>query len=181
MPCQCVDVVCKLTNDQTAMKIFPIIFLLTLSFGLFAQDKIAGRYRDYFGSRIQLDADSTFEYTWHFDLSGSWTKGKWSLKKDTVNFHMTPTYDTISYINNEGTSADKLILSVDKTSERLTPEQYASMGLSSVGQNIQPYPDKLFFKRQRLYNIRNGRLVKKRIKGFWTKKKWNPWFFKSED
>jgi hypothetical protein len=156
------------------MKILTTIFLLTLSFSLFAQDKIVGRYRDYFGSRIQINADSTFKYTWHFDLSASWTKGTWSLKNDTIYFHMIPTYDTISYKNNGGTSTDKLVLSVDETPERLTPEQLLSRGLSSGGQNLQNYPDKLFFKSQRLYNIKNGKLVKKKIKGFWTKKKWRP-------
>jgi hypothetical protein len=94
---------------------------------------------------------------------------------------MIPTYDTISYKNNGGTSTNKLVLSVDETPERLTPEQLLSRGLSSGGQNLQNYPDKLFFKSQRLYNIKNGKLIKKKIKGFWTKKKWRPWFFKSED
>lgn len=178
---QCLTVERKLTNDQTTMRVLTITLLLTISFSLFAQDKIAGHYRNYFGSRIQLNADSTFKYTWHFDLSGSWTKGIWSLKNDTVYFRMIPTYDTVSYKNNDGTSTDKLILSVDETSDRITSEQYASMGLSSGGQNIQPYPDKLFFKCQKLFEIRNGKLVKKKIKGFWTKKKWRPWFFKSDN
>ncbi|HEY5408902.1 MAG TPA: hypothetical protein VIJ92_17560 [Ginsengibacter sp.] len=163
------------------MKILTIIFLLTLSFSLVAQHKIVGHYRDYFGDRIQLNADSTFEYTWHFDLSASWTKGTWSLKKDTLYFQMLPIYDTISYKNNDGTSADKLILSLNDTSERLTPEQYAGMGLPSGGQNFQSYPDKLFFKKGRLYKTYNGRLFVKKQKGFWTKKKWSPWFFKSDD
>ena len=171
----------KLTDDQTAMKILTIILLLTLSFSLFAQDKIVGHYRDYFGSRIQLNTDSTFKYSWSFDLSVSWTKGTWLLKNDTVYFHMIPTYDTISYKNNNGTSADKLILSVDETSDRLTPDQYAGMGLSSGGQNIQPSPDKLFFKGQKLFAIKNGKLVKKRVKGFGANKKWSPWFFKSDE
>jgi hypothetical protein len=161
------------------MKILIIIFFLALSFCSFGQDKITGNYRDHFSSRIQLNADGTFKYTWHFDLSASWTKGTWSMDNDTIYFHMIPTYDTISYKNNDGTPADKLILSVDETPERLTPEQYASMGLSSGGQNIQSYPIKLFFKSERLYNIQNGKLVKKKIKGFWTNKKWSPWFFKS--
>lgn len=163
------------------MKISIIGILLSLSFSLFAQKKVVGRYRDYFGSRIELNADSTFKYTWHFDLSGSWTKGTWFLKNDTVYFNMIPTYDTISYKNNSSASSDKLILSVDETPERLTPEQYTGMGLSSGGQNLQSYPDKLFFKRGRLYKIYNRRLVVKKQTGFWTNKKWNPWFFKSED
>lgn len=171
----------KLTNNQYIMRILLITLLLTISLNLFAQDRVAGRYRNYFGSRIQLNVDSTFKYTWHFDLSGSWTKGTWSLKNDTVYFRMIPTYDTVRCKNNDGTFADKLILSADEISEKMTSDEYVGMGLSSGGQNIQPYPDKLFFKRQKLFEVKNGKLVKKKIKGFWTKKKWRPWFFKSDD
>jgi hypothetical protein len=163
------------------MKISIATILFILSFNLSAQRSIIGRYRDYFGSRLELNADSTFKYSWRFDLSYSWTKGTWSFKNDTLCFHMLPTYDTISYKNNDGSSPDKLILSVDETSERLMPEQYTGMGLSSGGQNIQGYPDKLFSKKGRLYKIYNRRLVKKKQRGIWTKKKWTPWFFKSDD
>ena len=58
---------------------------------------------------------------------------------------MIPTYDTISYKNNDGTSADKLILSEDETPERLTPDQYAIMGLSSGGQNLQTLSYQIIF------------------------------------
>jgi hypothetical protein len=164
------------------MKNLMTTILLFLSLSLFAQKNNVGRYRDHFGSRIGLNADSTFKYSWRFDLSYSWTKGTWSLKDDTVYFRMIPTYDTINYKNNDGTSADKLILSVDETPERLTSEQYAGMGLSSGGQNIQGYPDKLFYKKGRLYKVYKGQLITKKQKGFWgTNKKWNPWYFKSDD
>ncbi|MES1216663.1 MAG: hypothetical protein ABUT20_14200 [Bacteroidota bacterium] len=162
------------------MKIFSTTVLLALSFSLFAQD-IIGRYRDYFGSRIELKADGNFKYTWHFDLSASWTKGTWILNNDTVYFYMTPTYDTIIYKNNDGTSTDKLILSVDEIPERLTLEQNISRGLSSGGQNFQSCPDKLFFRKKRLYKIYKGQLVVKKQKGIWTNKKWNPWYFKSSE
>ncbi len=164
------------------MKILMTNALLFLSLSLFAQKSIIGRYRDYFGNRIELNADSTFKYSWRFDLSYSWTKGKWSLNDDTLYFQMIPTYDTISYKNSDSSWADKLILSVDEKSERITPKQYTDMGLSSGGQNIQSYPDKLFFKKGKLYIVYNGRLIVKRQNGFWgSKKKWNPWYFKSDD
>ena len=163
------------------MKFLTITLLLTLSFDLLAQNKIVGHYRDYFGSRIQLNADNTFRYTWNFDMSGSWTKGTWTLNGDTVYFHMVPTYDTLMQTSTSGITSDTFILSTDEISERITQEQYAGMGLSSGGQNRTSYPEKLFFKRQKLYEVKNGKLVKKKIKGFWTKKKWSPWFFKSED
>lgn len=163
------------------MKILITTALLFLSLDLFAQTSIFGLYRDHFGSRIELNADSTFKYSWRFDLSYSWTKGKWSLKDDTLYFQMIPTYDTISSKNSDGSSADKLILSVDETPERLTLKQYAGIGLSSGGQNIQGYPDKLFLKKDRLYKVYKGRLIIKKRKGFWgTNKRWNPWYFKSD-
>ncbi len=168
-------------TSKMAMKILIITALLNLSLGLFAQKNIVGRYRDYFGSRIELNVDSTFKYTWNFDMAASWTKGTWSFKNDTVYFHMIPTYDTVSYKNNNGYSADKLILSVDEIAERMTPEQYTGMGLSSGGQNIQPWPEKLFFKKQKLFAIKDGKLVKKKVRRFWTKKKRRPWYFKSDD
>ena len=171
----------KLANDQTTMKILTITILLTLPFGLPAQDKIVGRYRDYFGSHIQLNADNTFKYTWHFDMSGGWTKGTWAFKNDTVYFHMLPTYDTLSYIRATGLTVDSLILSTDEIPERFKLEQYTQMGLSSGGQNRIPYPEKLFYKNGKLYGIKDKKLIKKKQKEFWTGKKFPPWFFKSDD
>jgi hypothetical protein len=135
-------------TTKVNMKISAITILLLLSLTLFAQKNILGRYRDYFGGQIELKADSTFKYAWHFDLSYSWTKGIWFLNNDTIYFHMIPTYDTVNYKNNIGAFVDKLILSVDETSERLNEVQYAVLGLSSGGQNKQNFPEKLFFKRK---------------------------------
>ena len=162
------------------MRILTTIFLLTLPFTLFAQHKIVGHYRDHFGSRIQLHNDKTFNYTWHLDLSASWTKGTWTIKNDTVYFHVITTFDTISYKNKSGILTDTLVLSTDEIPVRLTQKQYAGQGLSSGGQNQYPCPDKLFFKRQKLFGIKDGKLITKKIRGFWTKKKWSPWFFKSD-
>ncbi len=115
------------------MKIFIITFLLLLPFSLFSQDNFAGRYSGYFGNRIQINTDNTFEYTWHFDLSASWTKGTWTSKNDTVYFHVIPIYDTISYRTKNGFAGDTLILSTDTIPERLTQEQLSGRGLSSRG------------------------------------------------
>ena len=155
--------------------------MLTFPFNLLAQDKIVGHYRDHFSSRIQLNNDKTFKYTWHLDLSAIWTKGTWTINNDTVYFHVIPTFDTINYKNKNGLLTDTLILSTDEIPERLTQEQYAGQGLSSGGQNRTPCPDKLFYKGQKLFAIKDGKLVKNKIRGFWTKKKWSPWFFKSDD
>ena len=157
-----------------------------LSLSSVAQKNVLGHYKDYFGNNIELNADSTFKYTFHFDLSGSWTKGTWSLKNDTVYFQMIPTYDTISYKNKDGTFADKLILSVDEKPERITvrqntnglPELNSDAGLVSGGQNFQGYPRKLFFKNGRLYKIDKGQIVVKKQNALWINKKFVPWYFK---
>lgn len=171
----------KLTDDQTTMKILTIIFLLTLSFSLFGQDKIVGRYRDHFGSRIQLNSDKTFKYTWNFDLSASWTKGTWTMEGDTLYLHMIPTYDTLQHTSSKGKSSDTLIFSSDEIPERITPEQNAATVLSSGGQNRMAHPEKLVYRKGRLYKIINRKLLTKKQKGFWSGKKWDPWYFKSDD
>jgi hypothetical protein len=43
------------------------------------------------------------------------------------------------------------------------------------------YPERLVVKKGRLYKVQNGKLVNKKQKGFWTGKKWDPWFFKSDN
>jgi len=41
------------------------------------------------------------------------------------------------------------------------------------------YPEKLVFKKGRLYKVVNGKLLTKKQKGILSNKKWNLWFFKS--
>ena len=168
----------------TNMKIFTINFLLILSHTLTAQKNIVGKYRDHFGNSIQLNADNTFEYTWNFDMSSSWTKGTWTLIADTVYFHMVPIYDTLSQTNANGITSDSLILSTDKIPERFTKEEFAAMLLSSGGQNRMAYPDKLVFRKGRLYKIQKGKLVSKKKRGFWSGKKgkkWVSWYFRIDE
>lgn len=161
------------------MRFITITFLLLCTFSLFAQDKRVGRYRDYFGNRIELNADSTFRYTWNFDLQSSWTKGSWTTLNDTVFFHKLPVYDTLRYTNQNNFSVDSLMLSTNEKSEIIRAVD--TNVLLSYGQNYRVYPDKLFSRKGRLYKIRDGFLFKKKQKGSWTNKKWNPWYFKGDD
>ena len=114
-------------------------------------------------------------------MSSSWTKGIWTKNGDTVYLHMIPTYDTLTKTNSNGVNSDTIILSDNEISDRITPSQAAAILLSSGGQNRSNYPDKLLFRKGRLYKIHNGKLVTKKQKGFWTAKKWDPWFFRSND
>ena len=166
---------------RNTMKIVTIALLLVLPLALFSQEGVSGRYRDYFGSRFYLNVDGTFKYTWNFDLASSWTKGTWVLRRDTVYLKMVPTYDTVSISKPNDSTVDSLILSEDEVSERLTQLQFAGMLLSGGGQNRQGYPEKLVVKKGRLYKIQNGKIVTRKQKGFWSSKKWDPWYFKSND
>jgi hypothetical protein len=166
------------------MRIFTAIFLLTVSFTSSAQKNVVGKYRDHFGNSIQLNLDSTFEYTWRFDLSSSWTKGTWILRSDTVYFHMVPIYDTLMQTNVNCMTSDTLILSTDRIAERFTQIEFVSMLLSSGGQNRVAYPSKLLFRKGRLYKIQKGKLVLKRRRGFWSttkQKKCPSWYFKIDE
>ena len=154
--------------------------MLTFSFKLFSQNKIAGYYEDYFGNSIFLNSDSSFKYNWNFDLASSWSKGTWSYKNDTIYFHVTPVYDTLKLIKENNLFKDTLVLSQDENSGRLTQGQFIGVLLSGGGQNRKPSPDKLLFKKGRLYEIVNGKLLRKKRKGFWSNKKWYPWYFKSD-
>ena len=158
------------------------IFCITLFFCstvLKAQNKIVGKYADYFGRNLQLKSDSTFDYTYRFDLYATWTQGIWSLRNDTVYLEWKPVYDTVRVQTASSIDKDSLMLSLDRTAERT--ELPDAQVLHSGGQNYYPYPQKLFHTRDRLNSISNdGKLVKKKTRGIWTKKKFPPWFRKLE-
>ena len=164
------------------MKYLLTIFFLCFGSTLKAQvekDHLIGKYQDYFGDRIEIKADSTFRYSWQFDLAASWSKGIWKIKNDTVYFKTIPVYDTLRYKNNQGKFVDSLVLSdLEKPKLIFTPN--IDEMLSSGGQNREQCPLKLFLKDERLYGITEyGKLVTKKVRGFWDpSKKWDPWYFK---
>lgn len=143
------------------MKFLIITLLLILNNALIAQNKIAWHYRDYFGSRLELNADNSFLYTWSFDLTVLWTKGRWELKDDTIYLHPIPVYDTVGIRPANGSISDTLVLSSNDIPERFTPTTFSTAPLSSGAQNIRNYPEKLLLKKGRLYRIKNGSIVTK--------------------
>ena len=133
-------------NEKVMMKKYALsLCLLFCSLVSFCQSKLVGKYKDYFGNTIEIKNDSTFYYTWRFDLMYSWSQGKWTVANDTV------------------------YLKIDKPTN-----------ISDATPNLHPCPDKLFYKRGKLLLIaNNGKLIKKKIRGFWTTKKWPRWYFKN--
>jgi hypothetical protein len=162
------------------MKFSTFTILLLISITSNSQSFSYGLYQDNFGSSIKINEDGTFQYIWRFDLSMSWTKGTWLMSNDTFYFSMTPIFDTLAIQNHDGFLVDTLFLSEDEVSNRI-PAEYHLPIRQYPSQNSHGYPDKLFYKKYRLYEIQDNKLIKKKRKGFWTKKKHDPWYFKSEE
>ena len=109
-------------------------------------------------------------------MQGSWTKGQWSIKGDTIFFYMIPVYDTVLIKKVDGSLIDSLRLSLDSLPSR---EELKTDVLYAGGQNYRPHPDKLFFKKGRLHGINADRSLRKRkVKGFGTNKKVPTWYQK---
>lgn len=158
------------------MKLSVIIFVLCVTLNTNAQRNYTGSYNNNFGCKIELKLDSTFEFQWHLDLSASWTTGLWTVNGDTVLLKAVLIYETLKK-DTDGHFVERLILSMDKRPEVL--KQEFSGFLSSGGQNHYPVPTKLYYRRDRLYEIsKAGKLVKKKQPEFWTKKHLNPWYVK---
>lgn len=175
------------------MRKYTIVCLLIIPLFSPAQTSPAGKYRNYSGERIEIYPDSSFTYTWHFDINSSWSKGKWTVKGTIISFQFIPVYDTIRITNANG-GRDSLLLSADDHAERIIsqapPVRIDSIrsiklnleaALNSGGQNIHPFPGELIIKRNKLYPIRNGKKYSKKQKGFWSNKKWPAYYFKTDE
>ncbi len=154
-------------------KTFYFLLILFFSFGSIPVEKVEGEYYNYFGSTLKINTDSTFIYTWRFDLMSSWTIGKWELKDRVVNFEVTPIYDTLRIDGKK----DTLVLSEDDISGLINSNLNI---LSSGGQNRIPmHFSRLFFKDHKLYMIDNkGKIIKDKVKGNWGNKRYHTWFVK---
>jgi hypothetical protein len=162
------------------MKILLTLLILFFFNNASGQD-IAGDYYDFFGSTLQLKPDSTFKYTWRFDLASSWTKGKWRIENDTIYLKNIPVYDTLKYHSIEkGYKTDSLVLSMDESSGVVTPEEFVISSISGGGQARKEIPDKLYYRRGRLYLVdQNGDLVRKKQRGIMdNNKKYPPYYRK---
>ena len=173
------SVVHKLTKMRLA-KIILILLITNLSFG---QSKYVGIYKDQFSESIELKSDSTFVHNYRFDLASSWTTGKWKIKKDTIYLTTEFIMDTLNICNSENKIVrDSLVISSDKESNRIEKIEHLSYLLSSGGQNRLKPPNKIYWKRNKLYRIKeNGSLDLRKVKAFWTDKKYKTYFRKETE
>lgn len=155
------------------------IYLAILSVFLLGNSKpesVHGEYYNHFGSKLKINPDSTFLYSWDFDLASSWSKGKWEVKNDTVYFSVIPVFDTLRIARKK----DSLILSANQVAELITDTDSPVTALiSSGGQNRHQMSPKLYYKGDRLYEIgKHGKPITGKHKAFWTDKKYGTWFVK---
>lgn len=167
---------------------FTLLILLNFISITYGQHGISGKYHNHFGDHLILNSDSTYVYNHHFDLSSSWSNGKWKIKNDTIYFIYIPVYDTyndtlITLKNKtEFIKGDSLVLSDDNKPGRITYMDAISSKISSGGQNRDPNPSKLFYKSEKLYEIgQNGRLIVRKRKEFWSQKKFKPYYIKDRN
>jgi hypothetical protein len=161
------------------MRSILFLFLFFIQYTAFSQDikqEIAGIYTDSFGSSVELRKNLTFRYLWSFDLASSWTNGTWIIVNDTIFLKKIIFYDTLITDDNKVS----IIISDDNQRDKFYQSNMLTFGaFSSGGQDRNPPPMKLYFNDEKLYRIdKNGKLLKKRVKGFWTQKKVPSWYRK---
>jgi len=165
------------------MKIVQIILFPLMTNFTFGQKNIVGNYYSRINGAIELKSDSTFIYKYRFDLSSSWTKGKWKIANDTIYLTTKLVMDTLKIRNSENNVIrDSLVLSSDERIDRIEQNEYLISTISSGGQNRIKPPNKLFRKRKKLYLInQNGSLDLRKLRGIQTNKKYKTYFKKLAD
>jgi len=164
------------------MKPLILFFLVFLKISVAAQDKsdkLFGRYYDHFGSELEINPDSTFKYSTHgpfFNLPG-WNKGKWLRIHDTIYLKTIIVYDTLRYITPNGKHIDSLIKTDDEMPRVLTAPP--DITVISISQDIEPAPEKLYYKEEKLFKIDGrGRLIKKKRMSHLDEQLFDPWYYK---
>lgn len=148
--------------------------------------EVTGTYQDYFGSKLTMNEDSTFNYSNHVCLSYSWTNGTWELKEDSLFLRPVFVYDTLQ-IDNETSE----IPSLNAKSELFVHHPDSDFTFIDLlqfsphlthNQNLQPPPSILIYRKERLYQFdKEGKLMTKKLRGLANRKKWPPYYFRIEE
>jgi len=165
------------------MRLTELILIMLISNLTFGQDKYVGIYNDRFSESLELKSDSTFVHNYRFDLSSSWTTGKWKVSNDTIYFKSELVSDSLQIRDSNGNKIkDSLVLSADHKINRIELNEFIMSSLSSGGQNRVKPPNKLYWKRKKLYRINeNETLDLRKLKAFWTDKKYKTYFRKETE
>ncbi len=165
------------------MKYTIVLFLMFSSFCISAQNKYIGCYNNYFAERIKINADSTFLYEWRFHTGiYSFTSGKWKVVRDTLFFKMIPSYDTIVYKKNGVLVKEEIVLSDYNNGSGRKIDSSEYFQFSYHAQNSHRWPNKLFYRKEKLFEIKaNGKLIRKKRSFLLRNKKYVPWYHRCKD
>lgn len=154
-----------LCTSLQKMRLTEIILVVLISEISFGQDKYVGLYNDRFSENIELKTDSTFIHHYRFDLASSWTIGKWKVHNDTIFLNTKLLMDTLQTRNSENKIIrDSLVISADLKPNRIEKVEHLSYLLSSGGQNKVKPPEKMLWKRKKIYRItKEGKVEKIKI------------------
>ena len=160
------------TSRKMKLNIFYILILLFISLGLKRPENILGEYYNYFGSKLKINSDSTFQYSWSFDTQSCWTKGKWKVKHHIVYFEIIPIYDTLRRKGKQ----DTLILSADEipnlvTNDTALPDYFFGSGQINCHMSLR-----LYYKDDKLIEIDDkGKLITNKVHGD------NTWYVRKDN
>lgn len=119
----------------------------------FSQSDQAKTYQNYFGKKIILHEDSTFEFSFGFSIYHYCSKGKWSIINDTIFFTPIVLYDTLMYIRKGGMYDFELAKSKFCYSRTMDRADYYNGTKPVGGQSDYFLPQKLLFKKDKLYDL----------------------------
>jgi hypothetical protein len=156
------------------MRLTTILLLTIINISVSGQG-LTGKYNAYYGHSLQLKDDSTFRYEWHFDLASSWAIGQWTVSNKTVQLNFKDIYDTLTRKD----KSDSLVLSADERSNKIENVEFLSYQISGGRQAQNPITNRLAIRGKRLYLMdKDGRVLKTKTSGIWTKKKRPTYYFK---
>jgi len=171
---------------------YKILFILSFLLSLQASPQvISGKYYNYSGCKLDLLTDSSYFFSYHFDLSSSWSIGKWTISKDTLLLKNIPIYDTLIVTDTTWTlpaakvfsvkRSEELVLSTDEKSGKISLTESIMNSISGGGQNRMLPPSKLIIKKGKLYQLnKNGRLDRKKVEDLFSKKKYKTYYKKEQ-
>jgi hypothetical protein len=158
------------------MKLYSIIFIILFS-AICRGQSVVGKYSNCFGESFYLKEDSTFEFTWFFDLASSWTNGRWQISNDTIYIKPKIIFDTLEIKNTDGIIVDTLVVSSGPIGSKIDSIEYISSFIGGGGQNWRIPPSKLYFKNKKLYLVMdNGKINKRREEAILTRKKYKTYY-----
>jgi len=154
------------------------IFVVYLFFITHGQNNYVGNYvEECAENSIQIYSDFTFKHTSYTNCA--WTKGNWRSSNDTLYFVTVPIYDNLIYYDTlrfadspKRVKIYSIVLSYNEKSSLVGKDDARRESQFAFFQNSASLPEKLFYKKNVLYDFdREGKIIKNKHKHDYGKKK----------